>query len=685
MVSLVSLLKYLATLPEEKPEGSNRKRYADSSGIVFDVNTHSGKELRQFKLCGIELILSVIGNDNLVNRVENISEEKDADGENFYLSLLEESLKYITAISRSLEDNVQETTVKYLRVLLHKIYHVVEKVCDLLPGPAFVSVVSQLVQSKNPVIRRKSMDLFSKRMSKNTRPFSAQEMEILLSLLDALLPLIQNQEEPITNKQSAFNTVVVLSKLLDADHNLSLKKIFSVAIEAITGDDVKVQVSSSALHCVAEICSVLKVHSIPFLPKFLPLVLQILENKDTEKRTDTLVLSALTVLQKVIQSLPNFISPYLRNILVQLVSPVFLAANQDGSIANKLILDVASCLRADIAVSVKPRILIPNVSQCYEDIVLNKNNESLIALYQVLDRCITHMTKDDVKNFHSELLSLFMSALDYRSQHVQDISQESLLRTEEAVIGAFISLIMRLSESLFRPMFLKLVDWATRSSAPKPRQLIFYHMADRMAEKLKGLFVLFAGYLIKNTATILDSTNITKTEQTFFASEYEDDEAIEKSCQLLVYVVDCLHKCFLYDNQRFVNKERFDRLLQPLVDQIENQIGDEEMFDKRVSDHLAPCIAQFAVAAGDETYWKTMNHQICLKTRHSSSQIRLAALKVVQELNHKLGEEYLTLLPEIIPFLAELMEDESFEVEQKCQQVISEMEEVLGESLQKYF
>lgn len=29
--------------------------------------------------------------------------------------------------------------------------------------------------------------------------------------------------------------------------------------------------------------------------------------------------------------------------------------------------------------------------------------------------------------------------------------------------------------------------------------------------------------------------------------------------------------------------------------------------------------------------------------------------------------------------------DESLEVEQKCQNVISEMEEVLGESLQKYF
>ncbi|CAB4040483.1 HEAT repeat-containing 1, partial [Paramuricea clavata] len=154
---------------------NSRKRYADLSGIVFDINTHSGKELHQFKLCGIELILSVLGNDNLVNKIENVSEEKDDGAENFYLSLLEESLKYITHISRSLESSVQETTVKYLRVFLHKVYHIVEKLCDLLPRPAFVSIVSQLVKSKNTIIRRKSMDLFNKRMSKNPRQCSTEE------------------------------------------------------------------------------------------------------------------------------------------------------------------------------------------------------------------------------------------------------------------------------------------------------------------------------------------------------------------------------------------------------------------------------------------------------------------------------------------------------------------------------
>ena len=38
------------------------------------------------------------------------------------------------------------------------------------------------------------------------------------------------------------------------------------------------------------------------------------------------------------------------------------------------------------------------------------------------------------------------------------------------------------------------------------------------------------------------------------------------------------------------------------------------------------------------------------------SQVRYAALTVLQELHKKLAEDYLSLLPETIPFLAELME-----------------------------
>ena len=51
----------------------------------------------------------------------------------------------------------------------------------------------------------------------------------------------------------------------------------------------------------------------------------------------------------------------------------------------------------------------------------------------------------------------------------------------------------------------------------------------------------------------------------FFPS---DKSKRRKSCQLLEYVLDCIQKCCLYDTQGFINKERFDLLMQPLVDQV---------------------------------------------------------------------------------------------------------------------
>lgn len=41
-----------------------------------------------------------------------------------------------------------------------------------------------------------------------------------------------------------------------------------------------------------------------------------------------------------------------------------------------------------------------------------------------------------------------------------------------------------------------------------------------------------------------------------------------KNRLLCISVVDCLHKCFLYDTEGFVNRQRFNLLMQPLVDQV---------------------------------------------------------------------------------------------------------------------
>lgn len=64
---------------------------------------------------------------------------------------------------------------------------------------------------------------------------------------------------------------------------------------------------------------------------------------------------------------------------------------------------------------------------------------------------------------------------------------------------------------------------------------------------------------------------------------------------------------------------------------------------------------------------------------------RLFALKVGVALAAKLGEDYMPLLPETVPFISELLEDENPEVEKQCQLSVQELEKILGEPLQKYF
>ena len=77
---------------------------------------------------------------------------------------------------------------------------------------------------------------------------------------------------------------------------------------------------------------------------------------------------------------------------------------------------------------------------------------------------------------------------------------------------------------------LQLLDWATHRGADEDRLITFYHLADGLAlfsfspplsylphyisvclysvaGKLKGLFLLFAGYIVKSAASHLERTN----------------------------------------------------------------------------------------------------------------------------------------------------------------------------------
>ncbi|XP_004620418.2 HEAT repeat-containing protein 1 [Sorex araneus] len=681
--SLMNILQYLMKLPEEKEETvlkavSNKSESQEEMLQIFNIDTHTSKQLRHFKFLSVTFMSQLLASNNFIKKVVESGGPQALKG--FEQRLLEMVLGYINAVAQSMEKNANKLTIKFWRALLSKAYDMLDKVNALLPTETFIPVIRGLLDNPLPPVRRKALDLLNNKLQQNLS-WKKKTVSHFLKLVPVLLSIVQHkrklaEEHPI-NRQTALYTLKLLCKNFGAENPEPFVPVLSAAVKLIAPETKEEKnVLGSALLCVAEVASTLEALAIPQLPRLMPSLLATMKNTSELLSGEVYLLSTLAALQKVVETLPHFISAYLEGVLFQVIRLETITMEMGSASQAHVRL---TSLKKTLATKLSPRVLLPAINKTYTEIERNWKNH-MSPFMSILQEHIGVMKKDELTSHQSQLTSFFLEALDFRAQHAEHHLEE-IGKTEKCIIDSLVAMVVKLSEVTFRPLFFKLFDWAKTEDAPKDRLLTFYNLADCIAEKLKGLFTLFAGHLVKPFADTLNQVNISKTDEAFFDSENDP----EKCCLLLEFILNCLYKIFLYDTQHFVSKERAETLMMPLVDQLENRLGGEEKFQERVTKHLIPCIAQFSVAMADDSLWKPLNYQILLKTRDSSPKVRFAALITVLSLAEKLKENYIVLLPESIPFLAELMEDECEEVEHQCQKTIQQLETILGEPLQSYF
>ena len=106
--------------------------------------------------------------------------------------------------------------------------------------------------------------------------------------------------------------------------------------------------------------------SIPHLPKFMPIIVELLSNNvKGENPSIMLRLAIVGCLETVVTELPHFMSPYISKMLTALLaSSIYEHDNEDPQmllVENK----VTEVLSA-IATKVPPRVLLNPVFACYE-------------------------------------------------------------------------------------------------------------------------------------------------------------------------------------------------------------------------------------------------------------------------------------------------------------------------------
>jgi U3 small nucleolar RNA-associated protein 10 len=98
---------------------------------------------------------------------------------------------------------------------------------------------------------------------------------------------------------------------------------------------------------------------------------------------------------------------------------------------------------------------------------------------------------------------------------------------------------------------------------------------------------------------------------------------------------------------------------------------------------VVSCLTSLALAGGNEQLWKPLNHAVVQACGDEGrSEVRKAGLVCLLALMNTLGEEYMVLLPENLPILAELLEDSNEEVAGLAREVVTLAEDLIGESLE---
>ena len=267
------------------------------------------------------------------------------------------------------------------------------------------------------------------------------------------------------------------------------------------------------------------------------------------------------------------------------------------------------------------------------------------------------------------LTGILLKAFDLRRIRHGESSQAELKEigdVEKSVNEKALKMIYKLNDASFRPIFTQLVEWSGTglSKADKAgkalRQYSVYGFLEEFFSSLKSIVTNYATYIVDDAVKILISVDLKVSE------EY----------QLWARVLSTLSKCFEHDQDDFWQAPaHFGAVAPVLLRQFAHATSIDVLPD------LVPAVVDLAAAADSQTHQKELNSALLKHLKSEQTPVRLAAVKCEQELTDRLGEEWLSMLHEMLPRISELQEDDDEEVERETHRWIVKIEDVLGESL----
>lgn len=620
---------------------------------LIDISNYSANKLYKLKYCLVSFLTNLLSSYTFVSKVMYCT-SNDTLKEGF-TEVIKNTLWFVQH---------QDNNNCSKNVMPIKYYSILDKVNALLPIDIFVEAINYILTYIDlKSTQHRTMDLLNKRLLESKSLTQEQTLKLLRPLSEIANMSSLNTKENLNVKQTSLISITLVTKCSNINENVD---VFNGILQKVTKSVQDVSVGpllGTFVLCIAELVSSLKTKAISSFSLIIPTVISVLHKlNNTNVITDGALLpSILTGLLRIISELKNFLSPYLVSVIYELA---LLSATCDDSSADendnyKSIIRTKFQQLGKKLSEIPGRILEPALSNTLIEIVKKLKFTAFQYVLNIAKNSFINVMTEEFTSFL--LKSLDFCCFTHESKNVETQMVES------SVISTISEVSLKCSESTFRTFYHKLHEWKNGTNNDV-RILIYFKLLNNLSNELKGLYLLFAGNLIPTAKSIL--------------TQCKSNTLKEKSL-LIQSIVSTLSNVFKYDTINFTTKERFEIIMNPLVDLLE--AVDLEDYTNICQNYVIPCISNLIAAVTDDTLWKDINCQIMLKARHRLPEIRSICIDTTLAVAERLGENFLPLLPDSIPFLAELMEDEQEDIEQKTRKAIQQMEKYVNEPIESYF
>lgn len=551
-----------------------------------------------------------------------------------------------------------ETVTTYSEPAL--VYQLLTAILELLPLAQFVdSVLASLLAPTSKVstiLATNYAQLLGQRFENDVVSDDAEAVEMAERLLPVLAKGFSGDGSPELQLAYIQTFATITAKVEVTNHKLLVDALASLTPKLAIGVPPEVTIAATA--AIGAIVTVLGVKTMGFFAKIVPPAIKLCEEIADDENPDTvrLVQSAIIVLlSSMIKRIPTFMLLLLEPILTVILKAESIEISIRRAVLQIILdhIDAGEVLKA--------------LCNIWPALAPTQSPANLGLLLSTIEDAIQRLDKKTASKVAVTTFKWVVQAFEFRATSLFDTN--TLYRLENSVFSSVKLLVMKLNDKTFRPLFVKLVRWMvdgesleTPEADKDYRMNMFFRFYSKLQEELRGIITLYFSYLIDPVVAALN----------LFSGPHD--------IGLRRIILNSLTLAFKYDNDDYWSQQgRFELICEPLLLQIAT-------IEPEITKYLVKAVTSFiANVSSDEYNEKLVKGLIVYIGPDALSESKICTVRILKSVFQKMGDQWLSFLPTMIPHIAELLEDDDEHVELEVRQgLVKVIENVLGEPLDRY-